>query len=100
MGVEEAQMATVIAAKVIDADDTERVNDYGSVFEVSYQELKSVFDGEMFVQDYIDSTDDGDWISAYMPLIDSNGNVVSIVGCDYDASGVVERLNLALARVI
>ena len=151
MGVEEAQMATVIAAKVIDAeqiaqlsaekagsteynelfdamldikkdcgiqylytlytngekvyygidaDDTERVNDYGAVFEVSYQELKSVFDGEMFVQDYIDSTDDGDLISAYMPLVDSNGKVVSIVGCDYDASGVVERLNLALARVI
>ena len=151
MGVEEAQMATVIATKVIDADqlaelsaekigseeynalfnamlgikrdcgiqylytlytngekvyygidadDTDRVNDYGAVFEVSYQELKSVFDGEMFVQDYIDSTDDGDLISAYMPLIDSNGKVVSIVGCDYDASGVVERLNLALARVI
>ena len=151
MGVEEAQMATVIATKVIDAeqiaalsaekagseeynelfnamlgikkdcgiqylytlytngekvyygidaDDTERVNDYGSVFEVSYQELKSVFDGEMFVQDYIDATDDGDLISAYMPLIDNSGNVVGIVGCDYDASGVVERLNLALARVI
>ena len=151
MGVEEAQMAAVIATKVIDAeqiaqlsaekvgseeynalydamlgikkdcgiqylytlyangekvyygidaDDTERVNDYGAVFEVSYQELKSVFDGEMFVQDYIDSTDDGDLISAYMPLIDNSGNVVSIVGCDYDASGVVERLNLALARVI
>ena len=151
MGVEEAQMATVIATKVIDAeqiaelsaekigseeysalfnamldikrdcgiqylytlytngekvyygidaDDSERVNDYGSVFEVPYQELKSVFNGEIFVQDYIDSTDDGDLISAYMPLIDSNGNVVSIVGCDYDASGVVERLNLALARVI
>ncbi len=151
MGVEEAQMAAVIATKVIDAeqivelsaekigseeynelfnamlgikkdcgiqylytlytngekvyygvdaDDTDRVNDYGAVFEVSYQELKPVFDGEMFVQDYIDSTDDGDLISAYMPLVDSNGNVVSIVGCDYDASGVMARLDLALARVI
>lgn len=84
----------------IDADDTENVNDFGSVFEVSYQELQSVFNGEMYVQDYIDSTDDGDLITAYMPLVDSNGKVVGIVGCDYDASGVVERLNLALARVI
>lgn len=65
-----------------------------------YRELKSVFDGEMYVQDYIDSTEDGDLISAYMPLVDSNGNIVSIVGCDYDASGVVERLELALRRVI
>lgn len=84
----------------IDADDTENVNDFGSVFEAPYQELESVFNGEMYVQDYIDSTDDGDLITAYMPLVDSNGKVVSIVGCDYDASGVVERLNLALARVI
>lgn len=84
----------------IDADDTENVNDFGSVFETPYQELKSVFNGEMYVQDYIDSTDDGDLITAYMPLVDSSGKVVSIVGCDYDASGVVERLDLALARVI
>lgn len=84
----------------IDADDTGNVNDYGAAFEVSYQELKSVFDGEMYVQDFIDSTEDGDLISAYMPLTDSSGNVVSIVGCDYDAAGVVERLDLALKRVI
>lgn len=84
----------------IDADETERVNDFGAVFEVPYQELKSVFDGAMYVQDYIDSTEDGDLISAYMPLADSNGNIVSILGCDYDASGVVERLDLALKRVI
>ncbi|MDE6619005.1 MAG: methyl-accepting chemotaxis protein [Lachnospiraceae bacterium] len=84
----------------IDADETESVNDFGAVFEVSYQELKSVFDGEMYVQGYIDSTEDGDLISAYMPLADSDGNIVSILGCDYDASGVVERLDLALKRVI
>lgn len=84
----------------IDADDTESVNDYGAVFEVSYQELKSVFEGEMYVQDYIDSTEDGDLITAYMPLVDSSGKTVGVVGCDYDASGVVERLALALARVI
>lgn len=82
----------------IDADNTENVNDFGAPFEVSYEELKSVFGGEMYVQDYIDSTKDGDLISAYMPLVGSGGNVVGIVGCDYDASGVVARLNLALTR--
>lgn len=84
----------------IDADSTGDGNQYGTVFETSYQELKSVFDGEMYVQDYIDSTPDGDLISAYMPLIDSSGEVVSIVGCDYNAAGVVERLSEALSRVI
>lgn len=84
----------------VDADDTESGHDYGAPFEVSYQELKSVFDGEMYVQDYIDSTDDGDLISAYMPLADSSGNIIAIVGCDYDASRVVERLDAALQQAI
>ncbi|MCM1288304.1 MAG: methyl-accepting chemotaxis protein [Clostridium sp.] len=84
----------------VDADNTANRHAFGDTFEVTYQELKSVFDGEMYVQDYIDSTDDGDLISAYMPLADSDGNVVGIIGCDYDASGVVERLDVALQRVI
>lgn len=84
----------------IDADTTASHHDFGSPFEVSYQELKSVFEGEMYVQDYIDSTEDGDLISAYMPLTDSNGSIIGIVGCDYDASGVIARLDLALQRVI
>ncbi|MCM1175127.1 MAG: methyl-accepting chemotaxis protein [Blautia sp.] len=84
----------------VDADETENRNDFGAVFETSYQELKPVFEGGIYVQDYIDSTGDGDLITAYVPLIDSNGNVAGIVGCDYDASGVVERLRLALARVV
>lgn len=151
MGVEEAQMAAVIATKVIDADvvagitpqtasgaqydavleamygikhdcgiqylytlytdgssvyygidadETGNVNAFGAVFESPYEELKAVFDGEMYVQDYIDSTEDGDLITAYMPLADSSGRVGSIVGCDYDASGVVERLELALRRTL
>lgn len=84
----------------IDADETGHVNEFGAVFEDSYEELKSVFEGEPYVQDYIDSTKDGDLISAYMPLADSAGNIISIVGCDYDASGVIARLDEALMRVI
>ncbi len=84
----------------IDADNTESRNDFGAVFEVPYQELKSVFEGEMYVQEYIDSTKDGDLISAYVPIADSNGNIISIIGCDYDAAGVVDRLGMALQRVV
>lgn len=77
----------------IDTDTSQSHNEFGQVFEVSYQELRGVFQGEEYVQDYIDSTEDGELISAYMPVKDSNGSVVGIVGCDYDASGVVERLD-------
>ncbi len=84
----------------IDADDAENAQEFGAPFPDSYQELKPVFDGEMYVQDYIDSTEDGDLITAYMPLAGSDGNIVGIVGCDYDASEVVARLNLALERSV
>ncbi len=84
----------------IDADDTESASEFGTPFASSYQELKPVFEGEAYVQDYIDSTEDGDLITAYMPLTASDGNIVGIVGCDYDASEVVARLNLALTRSV
>lgn len=151
LGVEEARMAAVISAKVIDADalaamtpeaeggeeyaalnaamtsirddcgirylytlytdgsqvyygiDTDSAaghSAFGTPFEVSYQELAGVFGGEPYVQDYIDSTEDGDLISAYMPLTDSGGRVIGIVGCDYDASGVVGRLNTILRQTV
>ena len=84
----------------VDADEEGERKDFGDVFEVPYEELKSVFGGKMYVQDFIDSTEDGDLISAYMPIVDENGNVIAIVGCDYNAAGVVERLDLALKRVL
>ncbi len=85
----------------IDTDDTENHSELGKQFEVSYEELQGVFAGEGYVQDFIDSTDVGNLISAYMPVMDSSGSrVVGIVGCDYDASGVVGRLNTILWQVV
>lgn len=84
----------------VDEDTTSSGQDFGAPFSESYQELKSVFDGEIYVQDYIDSTEDGDLISAYMPLVDSNGTIIGIIGCDYDAGGVVTHLYQALQQVI
>ena len=85
----------------IDTDNSQRQRKIGEIFEVTYQELQGVFDGEMYVQDYIDSTEDGDLISAYMPVMDSSGKQAAvIVGCDYDASGVVGRLNTILKQVV
>ena len=84
----------------IDTDDSESHMAFGEPFEVSYQELQGVFRGEPYVQDYIDITEVGDLISAYMPITDSSGVVIGVVGCDYDASGVVERLDTILHQTI
>ena len=77
----------------IDSDTTGGHNAFGTPFEVSYQELQGVFHGESYVQDYIDSTPDGDLISAYMPITNSSGEVIGIVGCDFDASDVIAHLD-------
>lgn len=76
----------------IDTDMSEGRADYGEEFEVSYEELADCFAGEGYVQDYIDETEDGHLISVYKPIYDSTGAVVAVLGCDYDAYHVSERL--------
>lgn len=86
----------------IDTDDNaETRRKAGEPFEVPYQEMQGVFHGQAYMQDYIDATEDGYLISAYMPVFDAKGeNVVGVVGCDYDASRVMARLNTILKQMI
>lgn len=83
----------------IDTDETDEQAAIGEVFEDSYEELRTVFEGTEYVQDYIDSTVDGDLITVYLPVKNSQGQVVSVLGCDFDASLVVERLHKVLIRI-
>lgn len=84
----------------IDTDDSDQWEAIGNPFEDSYEELESVFSGEEYVQAYIDRTEEGDLISAYVPIFDGMGEVVSVLGSDYDATYIVERLNTAKLWVI
>lgn len=70
----------------------------GDVFSTSYDEFASVFGGEEYIQDYIDSTEDGDLITVYKPILDSAGSVVAILGCDYDAGAISAALQQAVDR--
>jgi len=84
----------------IDTDQSEECAAYGEEFEVSYEELAECFAGEAYVQDYIDVTVDGHLISVYKPIYDSTGKVVAVLGCDYDAYPVSERLEEASKQMI
>ena len=77
----------------VDADDSEDKCLIGEEFDYSYEELQTVFEGEPFVQDYIDVTEDGALITAYVPILDNEGKVVAILGSDYDASTIQERMD-------
>ena len=69
-------------------------------FEYTYEELKDVFDGNSFVQDFIDYTEYGALITAYEPIKDSNGNVVAVLGSDYNADEITASVNKAIARTL
>lgn len=84
----------------VDTDATEGHRASGEEFEESYAELADVFSGNAYVQNYIDSTEDGDLISVYKPVKDSAGKIVGILGSDYDASGVSARLTAVLWQTV
>lgn len=75
-------------------------SEIGDEFEDSYEELKSVFEGNDYVQDYIDYTEYGDLMTAYMPLENQAGEVVAVLGCDYDAGEVVQKLQAVKTRIV
>lgn len=80
--------------------DADRATVIGEEFEVSYEDLAAAFGGEEYVEDFISETDEGTLISAYIPIYDSEGRVAGLLGSDYDAEYIVERVNLTKSRVI
>ncbi|MCM1090767.1 MAG: methyl-accepting chemotaxis protein [Butyrivibrio sp.] len=84
----------------VDADESDAQNQVGDIIDISYDELASVYRGEPYVQDYIDNTEDGFLISAYMPIYNSDGAVVAVLGSDYNAAGVVEQLGTIVINVV
>lgn len=83
----------------IDTDDTNTCA-IGEEFAASYSELESVFSGKEYVQDYIDHTTDGDLITVYKPITDTTGNIVAVLGSDYDATNIVNSLSKSRSRII
>ena len=84
----------------VDTDKSELQAEVGKIFEESYEEISKCFEGEEQVQDYIDYSEYGDVISSYMPIKNSDGEVVAVLGCDYDAANVVARLKGMTKQVI
>lgn len=64
----------------------------GSVFRKSYAELSSAFAGEQYVSGEIVKTEKGFVINAYVP-IKKGGEVIAVLGCDYDAAEIVAKSN-------
>jgi methyl-accepting chemotaxis protein len=84
----------------VDTDTSEDQAYIGKKFEKSYDMLKGVLEGEDYVQDYIDYSEYGDLISVYTPIRNSSGEVIGMLGSDYDATNVIEKLNDVTTEII
>lgn len=84
----------------MDTDESSNQQNSGAEFSASYEELSEVFGGTDYVQDYIDSTEDGELITVYKPIKNSSGSIVGVLGCDYDASSVSVKLNTSRNQVV
>ena len=85
---------------MIDTDTSELQAQYGQEFEKSYEQLAGAFGGKEVAQEYIDRTEYGNLISIYRPITNSSGEVVAVLGSDYNANNILRKLNESTRNVI
>lgn len=83
----------------VDSDKSSSQANIGDEYETSYKDLKPVFDGENFSHGVIEETVYGNLISVYIPIEDSDGDVVGILGCDYNADSIIESIEDAQIKM-
>ena len=83
----------------VDTDESEDQAKIGEEFLYNFDELVSVFQGEKYVQDYIDKAEGENLITVYVPVKNADGNTVAAIGCDYDATEIVTYLQKVLIQL-
>lgn len=84
----------------IDSDSSEQQANVGDEFEYSYADMATVFSGERYAHEYIEESKYGAVISVYDPVFDNDGNVIAVIGSDYDANELVKQINSTNRKII
>ncbi len=77
----------------IDTDESENQCQLGDPYDDDPEPIRVALTGEDFVRDYIVSNEYGNLISSYVPIYDGKGNVVGVLGCDYDGTEALHMVN-------
>lgn len=64
----------------------------GSPYEDDLGEVLEAFKGNVVVSEEIDSTEDGQLLTALIPMYDSNDDLVAVLGADYNAAAVAGKI--------
>ena len=73
----------------VDTDESEGQCQPGDVYDDDPAPVMTALTGQDYVREYVVSNEYGNLISSYVPIHDSQGNVVAVLGCDYDGTDVL-----------
>ena len=77
----------------VDTDESEGQCKPGDTYDDDPEPVMVAFGGEDYVREYIVSNEYGNLISAYVPIYGSSGKIVAVLGCDYDATDILQSVN-------
>lgn len=78
----------------IDTDRSENMKSFGDEYDDSEEGLQQAFEGKDYLQDHIEKTEEyGNLITIFKPIKGEGGQIVGVVGCDYNANGIVKQVN-------
>ena len=86
----------------VDTDETDPFA-VGDLYPASYEELADVFNGNPKIESDISNTGQEAQISVYEPIEDDKGQIVGVVGSDYDVTGIVRmfrKMTLEVAGIV
>lgn len=78
---------------VVDTDETEERCAIGDVLQEEGVREKVMDQGEPWLSDGIITDEWGTAIAAYVPITDDYGNIVAVLGSDYDAEPIMKQIN-------
>lgn len=78
----------------IDTDESEGQCQPGDVYDDDPEPVQVALSDEHYVRDYIVSNEYGNLISSYVPIYDVMGNVIGVLGCDYDGTEALRLVNI------
>ncbi|MDE6312678.1 MAG: methyl-accepting chemotaxis protein [Lachnospiraceae bacterium] len=84
----------------VDTDESESQLKIGNEYDADAEQVLQAAKGEKAVSNEIEFYDGMAIVSCYIPVEDSAGNIVAIMGCDYDAGNIVEKMNQSKILVI
>ncbi len=84
----------------IDTDDSGAAKSFGDEYDDFNVGIEQAFEGKDYLQDEIESTEYGNLITILKPIKGNNDEIVGVLGCDYNADGIVARVNSTLTHMM